>query len=222
LEILAPHDVAHNDFLRRFLDRNGPGPHHLTFKVPDIHAVLTAAEAAGYSLVNVDLADPHWKEAFIHPKDGPGVLIQLAQVSEGDWRTPPPEGFPIRRDGERASLVRVTHAVARLDDGLRAFAQVLGGRESGQGETAGGRWIDLEWPGQGRLRLIEPKGPRSPLREWIGARPGRIHHVAFEMANPRAVPGARPLSEGTWEVAPEDNLGVRLVLLSAHAKQRSG
>jgi hypothetical protein len=213
LEVLAPHDVERNDFLRRFLDRNGPGPHHLTFKVPDIHAVLTSAEAAGYSPVNVDLTDADWQEAFIHPKDGPGVLIQVAQVAGGDWRTPSPEGFPMRPDVEPASLVRVAHAVARLDDGLRLFAELLGGQETGRGETAGGRWVDLQWPGPGRLRLIEPDGPRSPVREWIGGRPGRIHHLAFELARPGAVPAARQLTARRWEVPPEDNLGVRLVLL---------
>src|SRR5262245_22983658 len=36
LEVLEPYEPERNDFLRRFLDRNGPGPHHLTFKVPDL------------------------------------------------------------------------------------------------------------------------------------------------------------------------------------------
>jgi methylmalonyl-CoA/ethylmalonyl-CoA epimerase len=213
LEVLAPNDVERNDFLRRFLDRNGPGPHHLTFKVPDIHAVLSAVESAGYSPVNVDLTDPDWQEAFIHPKDGPGVLIQLAQVAGEEWRTPPPEGFPPPGDAEPASLVRVGHAVARLDDGLRLFAGLLGGTETARGEAGGQQWVDLEWPGSGRLRLIEPDGERSPVTEWLGERSGRIHHLAFALAKPAAVPAATRVGRGTWEVAPEDNLGVRLILL---------
>src|SRR5690606_6276014 len=35
LEGLNPEPSDRDDFLNRFLDRNGPGPHHLTFKVPD-------------------------------------------------------------------------------------------------------------------------------------------------------------------------------------------
>ena len=31
VEMLEPFAVEVNDFLRRFLDRSGPGPHHLTF-----------------------------------------------------------------------------------------------------------------------------------------------------------------------------------------------
>jgi methylmalonyl-CoA/ethylmalonyl-CoA epimerase len=213
LEILAPHDIERNDFLRRFLDRNGPGPHHLTFKVPDLRALLRASEAAGYSPVNVDLTDPGWQEAFIHPKDGPGVLIQLAQVAGEEWRTPPPEGFPRPSDTEAASLVRVAHAVARLEDALRLFAGLLGGRQTARGEAAGERWVDLEWPGAGRIRLTEPDGARSPIGEWLGERPGRIHHLGFALADPAAVPAARRVTADTWEVAPEDNLGVRLILL---------
>ena len=213
LEILAPHDIERNDFLRRFLDRNGPGPHHLTFKVPDLRALLRAAESEGYSPVNVDLSDAGWQEAFIHPKDGPGVLIQLAQVAGEEWHTPPPEGFPPPGDAEPASLVRVAHAVARIDDGVRLFAGLLAGTQTARGEAAGERWVDLEWPGAGRLRLIEPVGARSPVSEWLGERPGRIHHLAFTLTDPAAVPAARRLTAEAWEVAPEDNLGVRLMLL---------
>ena len=82
-----------------------------------------------------------------------------------------------------------------------------------RGEAAGERWVDLEWPGAGRLRLIEPDGARSPIGEWLGDWPGRIHHLAFTLADPAAVPAARRLSSEAWEVAPEDNLGVRLMLL---------
>ena len=44
VEVLEPYLVEQNDFLRRFLDRNGPGPHHLTFKVKDIRGALRLAE----------------------------------------------------------------------------------------------------------------------------------------------------------------------------------
>src|SRR5438874_1682361 len=90
VEVLQPHDVEHNDFLRRFLDRDGPGPHHFTFKLPDIHAALDATQRAGYHPVNVDLSDPTWQEAFLHPKEACGVVVQLAHAGQGDWRTPPP------------------------------------------------------------------------------------------------------------------------------------
>src|SRR5436309_1755265 len=48
LEVLEPYMPERNDFLRRFLDRNGPGAHHLTFKVGDLAAALERVEAAGF------------------------------------------------------------------------------------------------------------------------------------------------------------------------------
>ena len=117
VEVLEPHLVEQNDFLRRFLDRNGPGPHHITYKVVDILAALAEVEGAGYRPVNVDVSHPYWKEAFIHPKDGPGVLVQLAQSAGGggdEWRSPVPADLARPRTDEPATLVHVAHAVRRL------------------------------------------------------------------------------------------------------------
>jgi len=199
VELLEPLDVEQNDFLRRFLDRNGPGPHHLTFKVKDIVGALELTEAAGYRPVSVNLANEHWKEAFLHPKDAPGVVVQLAQSSgEGDWGVPIPEGYPVA-SGAPATLARVTHAVATLDVGLVLFRDLLAGAELDRGEDEGGRWVDLGWPGPGRIRLVEPTSPSSPIASWIGDRAGRVHHLHFTGTGARRV------------VEPEDNNGVRLV-----------
>ena len=195
VEVLEPYLVEQNDFLRRFLDRNGPGPHHLTYKVGDIVSALEQVEAAGYRPVNVDLSDPHWKEAFIHPKDAPGVVVQLAQSSGGDsddWRSPQPADFPAPRLDEPATLVHVAHAVADLDEGLRLFRDLLAGEVA----TDGNDFVDLVWPGPGRVRLV------TSLADWVGDRAGRIHHIAFEV----------PCEDDLREVSPEDNLGTRLLL----------
>lgn len=58
LELLEPIPGEGSDFLRRFLDRNGPGPHHFTFKVPDFEAALRAVAAAGHDLVGVERSNP--------------------------------------------------------------------------------------------------------------------------------------------------------------------
>lgn len=202
VELLEPLNIEENDFLRRFLDRNGPGPHHVTFKVADIHAALGHVEAAGYRPVSVNLDNEHWKEAFLHPKDAPGIVVQLAQSSgDGDWGVPVPEGYPAP-DGETATLERVTHAVASLDDALGLFATLLAGRETERGADEAGRWVELGWPGPGRIRLVEPTSPGSPIAQWIGDRAGRVHHLAFRLSG-----AGEPR-----EVSPEDNEGVRLVI----------
>lgn len=213
LEVLEPHDVERNDFLRRFLDRSGAGPHHLTFKVKDIRSALGEAEAAGFEPVGIDLRDPGWQEAFLHPKQARGIVVQLAQSSgEGDgWNQPPPPSLPRPRIAP-ATFDRIVHLVPSLDDGLALFGGLLAGEERDRGEEEGLRWVDLGWPGPGRLRLAEPTTSTGPLAEWLGDRPGRIHHLAFTCADPGALAGARPLADGRWEVPPEENLGTRLLL----------
>ena len=227
VEVLEPYQVEQNDFLRRFLDRNGPGPHHLTFKVPDIHQALGAAEAAGYRPVNVDLSNPYWQEAFLHPKDAPGVVVQLAhsayesaESGEGDdgWGMEPPMPMPESRVATPATLVHVAHAVASLDEGRRLFVDLLGGRETGSGGDEAAEWVDVAWPGPGRIRLLTPtaggsgSGAGGPLAQWLGDRRGRVHHLLFTLTDPAAVPGAVALADGRWEVPTDANLGVRLLL----------
>ena len=217
LEVLEPARVEDNDFLRRFLDRNGPGPHHLTYKVGDLGAALAAAEEAGYRPVGVDLRDPTWKEAFLHPRDIPGLVVQLAWTSN-EWQDGYPEDWPSRRTAADARLERVTHAVADLDEGMRLFSGLLAGEEIDRGEDLDGRWIEVGWEGGGRVRLVTPTGPRTPLAGWIGERPGRVHHLAFATSDPGGVAGAMALEgadEARWEVPPERNQGTRLRLAGA-------
>jgi methylmalonyl-CoA/ethylmalonyl-CoA epimerase len=81
VELLEPKAEG---FLSRFLERRGEGLHHVTFKTDDIRKALSQVEAQGYELVDVNLDDPHWKEAFLRPSKAHGTLVQVAQstVSE--------------------------------------------------------------------------------------------------------------------------------------------
>lgn len=204
LELIRPHAVEDNDFMRRFLDHNGPGPHHLTFKVDDIVAALAAAESAGFRPIGVDLTWDEWKEAFLHPKDAPGVVVQLAE-SHGEWSAPVPPNFPAAAHGA-ASLDRVVHAVASLDEGLALFVGLLAGAEVDRGDDGDGRWVELAWPGPGRVRLLEPRAG-TDAASWVGDRAGRVHHLAFTC--PWLPAGAGPVV-----VPPAENLGTRLVLVT--------
>lgn len=208
VEALHPALVEQNDFLRRFLDANGPGPHHVTFKVPDLRAAIAAADEAGYPPINVDLSDPGWQEAFLHPKTAHGIVVQLAQTGEGGSWVPEPEpaGFP---HGPQADLVRLVHLVADLDAAAGLFAGLLGG-EATPADDALGPAIDIAWPGPGRIRLVRP---RADAR--LRGRSGRLHHVRFSVSAPDTIPGAVQHDDGTWVVPAEANLGTRLVLATA-------
>jgi hypothetical protein len=234
IEMLMPYDTGVNDFLARFLQHRGAGPHHLTFKVHDLEAALDAARIAGFEPIGINLAQPEWMEAFIHPRQATGIVVQLAQ-SSGEWATPPPEGYPthrrLRPDGvpvPAASLQRVTHAVADLRSAITLFGALLGGEIEDRGIHGGEEWIDLRWDGPLALRLVAPasSSPAPALTEWLAGGPGRVHHLDLAAEDPGGLAGARPVpaglpglagSEGRprWVIDPEDNLGLRLVVVAA-------
>jgi methylmalonyl-CoA/ethylmalonyl-CoA epimerase len=81
MELLEP---IGDGFLSRFLERHGEGLHHVTFKTDDIRAAIAEIEAKGFELVDVNLGNPHWQEAFVRPSKAHGTLIQIAQSSVSD------------------------------------------------------------------------------------------------------------------------------------------
>jgi catechol 2,3-dioxygenase-like lactoylglutathione lyase family enzyme len=169
VELLEPWDVERNDFLERFLSRHGDGAHHLTFKVDDLVAALERVRAAGYQPVNIDLSDPAWKEAFLHPREAHGTVVQLAEA-HGDWGTLGEQVERARREGadghprwwpdppplgDRAVFLRrVVVGTPSLTATLGFFAGLLQGNEVAGGEG----WVELAWPGGGRVKLEHRPG----------------------------------------------------------------
>ncbi len=154
LEILRPHEPERNDFLRRFLDRSGPGAHHLTFKTPDLVSALDELRSNGYDPVGIELSSPWWKEAFIHPKQAPGIVVQLAQAA-GSWTTPVASDANLPPGAkDPAALVHAAHGVADLHQALELFEKLLGGTVGNRGVQDGIEWVDLSWKGPLGLRLL--------------------------------------------------------------------
>jgi methylmalonyl-CoA/ethylmalonyl-CoA epimerase len=205
VEVLMPWNIEVNDFLSRFLARNGAGAHHLTFKVPDIGQAIDEARRFGIEPINVDLSDPEWKEAFLHPKLAGGIVVQLAEAAH-PWSSPPPDDYPSdlrnRLDGSGpaapATLEHVCHVVADLGSARALFGGLLAGEVVAEGSEDGVRWVDLRWHGPLGLRLVGAGDPSAPgtVADWLGGLPGRVHHLAFETEEPDAVPGARPATPG--------------------------
>jgi methylmalonyl-CoA/ethylmalonyl-CoA epimerase len=77
IELMEP--LGDTGFLQKFLARRGEGVHHLTFRVKDIESKLEYVRSRGIEPVNIALGG-RWKEAFIHPRQAHGVLIQLMEV----------------------------------------------------------------------------------------------------------------------------------------------
>lgn len=88
LELLEPQSPEHT--VAKFLETRGPGLHHVSLEVTDIHAQLATAKASGARLVD-EVARPgaHGTTvAFLHPKSFGGVLVELCQRGS---ETPDPE-----------------------------------------------------------------------------------------------------------------------------------
>lgn len=182
IEALEPTGV--DGFLSRFLARHGPGIHHVTFKVPDLAEACARARAHGYDIVGLSTAKPDWQEAFLHPRQALGIVVQLAQSSGA---LPAPQLSP------PAGPASPPPAVTLL--GLRMRARSL--------ERARRQWEAVL---RGEVRRISAREvtfgwPDSPLRLWVEADPGAEEGpVSIEYASDRAaVPdGPHPVLGATF------------------------
>jgi methylmalonyl-CoA epimerase len=82
VELLSP--LGPETAVGKFLERNGPGLHHVAYRTDDIDAQLEAARAAGLRLID---EEPRTgirgsRVAFVHPKSTGGVLTELVQPAE--------------------------------------------------------------------------------------------------------------------------------------------
>jgi methylmalonyl-CoA/ethylmalonyl-CoA epimerase len=172
IEVLEP--LGPDGFLRRFLDAHGPGVHHVTLKVPDLAEVCRRAEGHGYQIVGRDESDPSWKEAFLHPKQAQGIVVQLAETGAA---APPaaPDALPPARP-DAPPPVRSLGLRLRARSRERALVQwrdVLQGEVSASPE--GG--LVVRWPD-------------SPMRILVDIDPTAAEGaLAIEVASPRTLGG---------------------------------
>jgi catechol 2,3-dioxygenase-like lactoylglutathione lyase family enzyme len=171
IEIIVP-DGPPGGFLHRFIAARGAGPHHVTFKVPDIHAACERARRHGYEPVGFDDRFPAWKEAFLHPKQAQGIVVQLAEVHpelEPDVETvdfvrPP---FPVTRAAPEAVTVLGLLLSSRSEErALRQWETLLGGAATRERERLVFRWSDSP------LRIavrVQPDADEGPLALELAA-----------------------------------------------------
>jgi methylmalonyl-CoA/ethylmalonyl-CoA epimerase len=79
VELLQP--TSPDSGVAKFLERNGPGMHHVAYACEDIDAALAAVRRAGMRLID---EEPRTgirasRVAFLHPKSTGGVLTELVE-----------------------------------------------------------------------------------------------------------------------------------------------
>jgi methylmalonyl-CoA epimerase len=90
LELITPLNA--DNTVARFLERRGPGLHHLCFEVDDIHAEMVHMADRGAQFVD-DLPHPGavGMVSFIHPSSAHGVLVEINQPPRDEPERPRPE-----------------------------------------------------------------------------------------------------------------------------------
>lgn len=70
--------------IKKFIDKNGEGIHHIAFEVDNIRSELERLKTIGFRLINEEpIKGAEGKLiAFLHPKSTNNVLIELSQKSE--------------------------------------------------------------------------------------------------------------------------------------------
>jgi methylmalonyl-CoA epimerase len=81
LELLEA--TAADSVVARYVEKRGPGVHHITLRVEDIHTALAELKARGVRLVDEEpRSGAHGSlVAFIHPSATQGVLVELKQAA---------------------------------------------------------------------------------------------------------------------------------------------
>lgn len=83
VELLEPTDP--DSAVARYLEREGPGLHHVCLAVPDLEAALDRAEEAGAEAIEPRIREGAGgsRVAFLHPGTADGVLVELSEHPGG-------------------------------------------------------------------------------------------------------------------------------------------
>jgi methylmalonyl-CoA/ethylmalonyl-CoA epimerase len=159
IELLTPTGGDDAAFLHRFLADRGPGFHHLNFIVPAIDVTLGKIRALGVEPVGVRLQDRNWKEAFLHPRDANGTVIQVAEQAGSPPSSSPPA--ELGEPGRSCSVSVIEQRVADIDGATRLFREALDGTIVRRQDAAQHSQVELGWPNGATLRLVQSADGRQ-------------------------------------------------------------
>lgn len=82
IELISPKG---NEGLAKFLEKKGPGLHHIAVEVEGIEGALTFLKSIGVPLIDETprIGARGHKVAFVHPKATGGVLVELVEEAHG-------------------------------------------------------------------------------------------------------------------------------------------
>ena len=83
VELLRP--LGPDTPVGKFLERKGPGLHHVAYRVDDIDATLAQLREQGVELIDSEprIGIRNSRVAFVHPRATGSVLTEIVEPAEG-------------------------------------------------------------------------------------------------------------------------------------------
>lgn len=80
IELVQP--TTDDSGLARYLEKRGPGMHHICLEVDDIDGMLAQLKEKGVQLINEEakVGSEGRRYAFVHPKSASGVMVELYEL----------------------------------------------------------------------------------------------------------------------------------------------
>ncbi len=94
IELVRP--TSGDSGLRRFLDKRGPGMHHICLEVDDLEGMVEQLVAKGVEMINLMLrvSKDGRRYVFVHPRSAGGVLVELYEADPHTESDPHPNPTP--------------------------------------------------------------------------------------------------------------------------------
>ncbi|MBN1316623.1 MAG: methylmalonyl-CoA epimerase [Anaerolineales bacterium] len=79
IELVQP--TTETSGMAKYMEKKGPGLHHVCFEVDDLDAALARLKEKGIRLINEEpvIGAGGRRVAFVHPKSASGVLVELVE-----------------------------------------------------------------------------------------------------------------------------------------------
>lgn len=180
IELLEP--TADDSPIAGFLDKRGPGLHHVTLRVDDVAALIERLRARGVEVLGdgVRPGAGGTKVAFLHPRSTGGTLVELVEgdsaVDEKDIKAGQPVLLYLREPSEKlwGVLRRLDGAGVMLEGiDISSFDDWLAQLERGEESVVGPSMLFVPMLRLERILLDRSSGHLPSLAERFFRRIGR-------------------------------------------------
>ena len=171
-----------------YLQRRGPGPHHLCLHSGDIDEDVKRLQQGGLDLIVPPTGSRDQKGsfrvAFFHPRGNLGVLLEL-------WQDMPTNGTPPEPPrGQGGAITRLHHvglACSSLEEARHLLGDIYGLRvDEEHTPLPDGRYAASDnvrilefFVGESKIEVTVPEDEVSGTARFLASRGPGIHHICF-------------------------------------------